>query len=380
MSRRRPELETAPQLHYAGEAVKQYARSTRMQLIQRQMTVRALEMLKLPPGRRCMLLDIGCGNCLSGEMLQYRGHDWIGVDISREMLEDAKERERQRAAADDDEEGEEEEEEEVQLGYINEEREANKFHNPLDDMPFKANVMENDMGAGLPFRPGVFDGAVSISAIQWLLVASSRDQVPEKRIRRFFMSLQSCLAPGARAALQFYPQNKEQIDKLTTGATQCGFNGGVVVDFPHSTKARKYYLVIYSGFPGATYTPTPPLEVGEDYDEDILGEEQNDEDEEGAEDFDVDDDDDDEAGDRTKAMFQNRLRQQDQDKVRVFGGDGKKGRGGRGMKRRRLDQAGARPETGSREWVMMKKAQRRSRGEKTFDDSKYSQRKRRPKF
>ena len=30
-----------------------------------------------------------------------------------------------------------------------------------------------------------------------------------------------------------------------------GFGGGLVVDYPHSTKAKKYFLVLYAGFSGA---------------------------------------------------------------------------------------------------------------------------------
>jgi len=30
-------------------------------------------------------------------------------------------------------------------------------------------------------------------------------------------------------------------------ATKAGFSGGVVVDYPNSTKAKKYYLCLFSG-------------------------------------------------------------------------------------------------------------------------------------
>lgn len=36
--------------------------------------------------------------------------------------------------------------------------------------------MQRDMGQGLPFRAGVFDGVISISALQWLCY-----QVPQAR-------------------------------------------------------------------------------------------------------------------------------------------------------------------------------------------------------
>ena len=40
-----------------------------------------------------MLLDVGCGSGLSGDRLTELGHEWIGTDISKSMLEVAQERE-----------------------------------------------------------------------------------------------------------------------------------------------------------------------------------------------------------------------------------------------------------------------------------------------
>jgi len=39
----------------------------------------------------------------------------------------------------------------------------------------EGDLYEMDMGHGLPFRPGVFDAAISISALQWLCVASKKE-------------------------------------------------------------------------------------------------------------------------------------------------------------------------------------------------------------
>ena len=40
-----------------------------------------------------MILDVGCGSGLSGEILTEEGHIWVGLDISRDMLNAAVERE-----------------------------------------------------------------------------------------------------------------------------------------------------------------------------------------------------------------------------------------------------------------------------------------------
>jgi 18S rRNA (guanine1575-N7)-methyltransferase len=39
---------------------------------------------------------------------------------------------------------------------------------------------------------------------------------------------------------QFYPENESQVELITSAALRNGFQGGVVVDFPNSTKAKKY--------------------------------------------------------------------------------------------------------------------------------------------
>jgi hypothetical protein len=60
------------------------------------------------------------------------------------------------------------------------------------------DVVLQDMGQGLSFKPGVFDGAVSISAIQWLCSAETKAHNPYKRIQVFFQSLYNCLVTGGR--------------------------------------------------------------------------------------------------------------------------------------------------------------------------------------
>lgn len=37
------------------------------------------------------------------------------------------------------------------------------------------------------------------------------------------------------------------MELVTTQATKAGFYGGVVVDYPNSTKAKKFFLVLMTG-------------------------------------------------------------------------------------------------------------------------------------
>mmetsp|Transcript_4248 Transcript_4248/g.13286 ORF Transcript_4248/g.13286 Transcript_4248/m.13286 type:complete len:281 (+) Transcript_4248:412-1254(+) len=81
---------------------------------------------------------------------------------------------------------------------------------PEDRPVASAELLEHDMGLGLPFRAGTFDGAVSVSALQWLCYDNATAQRSPRRLARFFSSLHACLRGGARAALQFYPENDAQ--------------------------------------------------------------------------------------------------------------------------------------------------------------------------
>ncbi|CBZ52856.1 conserved hypothetical protein [Neospora caninum Liverpool] len=296
----RPEYEASADVFYNALEAKKYARSSRMQAIQTQLTDRALELLLLPAAAEgngatqpSLLLDLGFGSGISGARLAEKGHFVVGVDISKCMLDEA-------VDAGNTEEG--------------------------------ADAILADLGSPLRFRPGVFDGAISISALQWLCSAirsqshvaseeaaagpsdeddedmdsceenegskrrpSSRSRggpsgpapmsddasvssdeempaeedpssatssctllsssqigdakanAPYKRLRCLFQWLFASLKTGGRAVLQFYPDSPQQVEMVTSAALRSGFGGGVVVDYPNSTKAKKYFLVLWVG-------------------------------------------------------------------------------------------------------------------------------------
>merc|ERR1712025_284245 len=257
-----------------------YTNNTRIMQIQSDMTERALELLALPEDESCYLLDIGCGSGLSGECCEENGHYWVGMDISEAMLDIARERESE-----------------------------------------TGDVLCGDMGQGLPFRAGAFDRAISISALQWLCNADKTYHNPIKRLFKFFSSLYACLSRGSRAVLQFYPENPQQVEMITHQSMKAGFTGGLVVDYPNSSKAKKFFLVLMTG--GAQ-----PLPQG-------LG------DEEGA--------------DLQGARFESR-----RERVRAI-------RAGKNVKK-------------SKDWILEKKERARKKGKDVRHDSKYTGRKRKDRF
>ncbi|XP_046892179.1 probable 18S rRNA (guanine-N(7))-methyltransferase [Hypomesus transpacificus] len=207
-SGRRPEHMAPPEVYYNQEEAKKYSQNSRMIEIQSQMSERAVELLNLPEDQPCYLLDVGCGSGLSGDFLSEEGHFWVGVDISTAMLDVALERE------------------------------------------VEGDLLLGDMGEGMPFRPGTFDGCISISALQWLCNADKKIHSPPKRMYTFFSTLYSSLARGARAVFQLYPENSEQLELITSQAMKAGFSGGMVVDYPNSSKAKKFFLCLFAGVSG----------------------------------------------------------------------------------------------------------------------------------
>nr|XP_020659587.1 probable 18S rRNA (guanine-N(7))-methyltransferase [Pogona vitticeps] len=278
-SGKRPEHRGPPELFYDEVEAQKYTHNSRMIEIQSQMSERAVELLGLPEDRPCFLLDVGCGSGLSGDYLSEEGHFWVGMDISPAMLDVAMERE------------------------------------------VEGDLMLADVGQGIPFRPGTFDGCISISAVQWLCNADKKTHSPPKRLYRFFSMLYTALARGARAVLQLYPENSQQLELITTQAMKAGFTGGMVVDYPNSAKAKKFFLCLFVG-------PSDVLPKG-------LGAECSGE-------------------EATQAKFTN---------ARIRFRDAK----GKSVKK-------------SRDWVLEKKERRRRQGKDVRADTKYTGRKRRPHF
>ncbi|KAI5300599.1 hypothetical protein KEM56_002335 [Ascosphaera pollenicola] len=204
----RPEDILPPDLFYNDNESRKYTTSSRIQNIQSNMTHRALELLGLDSPS--MILDIGCGSGLSGEILsdvppsEGGPHIWVGMDISPSMLDIALQRD------------------------------------------VEGDLFLADIGQGVPFRPGTFDAAISISAIQWLCNAETSDVSPEGRLKRFFEGLYASLKRGARAVCQFYPKNDQQRTMISAAAVKAGFGAGILEDDP-GTKNAKLYLVLTVG-------------------------------------------------------------------------------------------------------------------------------------
>lgn len=192
-----PEFTKPAELYYDADASRKYHSGSRMLRIQGEMANRALDLLNVTEDS-ALILDIGCGSGLSGKILTQRNHQWIGMDISKEMLKIAS----QESAA--------------------------------------SGFLCSDMGKPFPFKDDSFDYAISISAVQWLFHSFQTEHIPQKRVREFFRSLYAVIRKAA--VIQVYCTD-DQMERLKSEADRAGFSGGVVVD-AEDTKNCKVFLVL----------------------------------------------------------------------------------------------------------------------------------------
>ncbi|KAM7274338.1 hypothetical protein ACFE04_029002 [Oxalis oulophora] len=156
---------------------------------------------------------------------------------------------------------------------------------------------------------------------------------PLLRLKAFFSSLYRALARGARAVFQIYPESIAQRELILKSAMRVGFAGGLVIDYPHSGKKRKEYLVLTCGPPSVS-SAAPQGKDGDsssDDDDDSSGDEEN-----------------------TTVSVSDRNRPKKRQKI---------------TKKRK-----------GRDWVVKKKEQMRKKGNDVPQDSKYTARKRKARF
>lgn len=264
-----PELDGDAAAHYDSDEAGRYDAANVG--VQAELARRCFDLLGLPRAAPALLLDAGCGSCLyTAELRRIHPRAFVlGLDISRAMLERARD-----AGA-------------ARWG----------------------DLVLCDLARPLPLRRGgVFDGAFSVSALQWLSRAppqSAEDHVPERALsggnkrhakralerRRKLQSagalavhaaplasaeeeskarsptgepLLACLSslaarllPGGRFALQVYPQGAAQAAECAAAvrATPGLAKGGFMADLPHRGAGAKRFIVGEALREGATEPP-----------------------------------------------------------------------------------------------------------------------------
>ncbi|KDD72730.1 hypothetical protein H632_c2965p0, partial [Helicosporidium sp. ATCC 50920] len=97
-----------------------------------------------------------------------------------------------------------------------------------------------DVAQALPLRAASLDGAISISALQWLCVPVRAEDLT----LGLFEGLARALKPRARAVLQVYMRGERDVDLFVWAALRARLRAAYMVDYSHASDAKKYYFVV----------------------------------------------------------------------------------------------------------------------------------------
>ena len=134
-----------------------------------------------------MAIDIGCGLGFSSDMLLADGYVVAGVDIILEMLLRTRDRD---------------------------------LVEPW--LAAAATTPSRHRRRTCPFRPGSFDLAFSVAALQWLPTADVKSALAR--------AVAEVVSPSGRLGFHLFPKSKADAIELGTMLKDAGFEGGIQID------------------------------------------------------------------------------------------------------------------------------------------------------
>ena len=146
-----------------------------------------------------LILDAGCGPGFASMYLKEMGYKVVGLDINADFL----------------------------------------YYYEIKDL----NPVNADMCL-VPFKPNIFDGIISISALQWVF-KDINDNKMKNNLINLITYFYSILRNNSRAVIQFYPKNDEimsNIGKMIAEKTK--FIGEYIIDNPQNPRKRRIFLVL----------------------------------------------------------------------------------------------------------------------------------------
>ena len=185
--------------HYTETEAERYTDANTM--IEREMALECMNLIDGGTGsiaQKRLLLDLGIGSGLCAHALREAGHLCIGIDVAWNMLALARQTSKSGTGA--------------------------------------MELMQHDLGKGLPLRPHTADGAISVAVLQWVCDDAAS-------MAALLAGVKTALAPGARAAFQFYPTPDGALAALAASRA-ADFRAELLVDMPHATRAKKLMLVV----------------------------------------------------------------------------------------------------------------------------------------
>ena len=202
---------------YIGDSSLEYDNSIWMERNQKKATLVCLQYLhdeKLNNlgsldninGKKCLIVDLGCGTGFSSEILVENGHRVVGIDILIDMLSKAKTKKK----------------------LLKKEKELELL---LADINF------------LPLKCASIDHIISISAYNFIIHGKNLINDISKTVNNTAKYLKKVLKPNGRVVIEFYPKNEKELNTFISSFKDNGFDGFMVKKDPNQKSGQTFLLL-----------------------------------------------------------------------------------------------------------------------------------------
>jgi 18S rRNA (guanine1575-N7)-methyltransferase len=189
-----------PSYFYTKEESKKYDKSKSISKIQTNLTDLVLTELNLKPNS--YILDAGCGSGISSSHLISNSHKVLGIDISKNMLELAKN------------------------------KGIETLHCSFEQILEKNNKLNK-----------TFDAIISISALQWVQGKNTLDE--KEKYKKIAKEFHKILKENGKLGLQFYPSKEGlNLKQIFYIFKQSGFSGKIITYKGESNQKADINIII----------------------------------------------------------------------------------------------------------------------------------------
>jgi 18S rRNA (guanine1575-N7)-methyltransferase len=197
VKKERPEdIFTDVREYYKNDRLFNYANSKNMKKIQERITNRVVELLAFEDSDK-LILDAGCGPGFASSYLHHHGYKLVSLDL------------------------------------------ISSFLNVYDITD--VNPICGDM-CFLPFKPNIFDGIISISALQWVYRENYK-KLGKLRLIELVKSFYLVLKRKGVIIVQFYPKSTKILEEIgSIFVKHAPFEGGYIIDNQNNPKKRKIFI------------------------------------------------------------------------------------------------------------------------------------------
>ena len=153
-----------------------------------------------------LMLDLGCGTGFSSEILAENGFRVIGVDILKDMIYKAKQKKRRY-------------EKDTHIEYV---------QSDINNLPFKDNSI---------------DHIISISAYNFIIDPTTTSKEKVIRLTQTARYLNTIIKDHGRMALEFYPNDEQELNQFKSSFINNGFNGFMIKQNPNQKSGQTFLLL-----------------------------------------------------------------------------------------------------------------------------------------